>query len=365
MAQVILENLTKRYGSVAAVCGLDLAVQPGELVVLVGPSGCGKTTTLRMIAGLELPTSGRICIAGRVVNDLRPQERQVAMVFQHGALYPHLDVYHNLAFSLKLRRRPTAEIDRQVRDAARLLGIEELLPRYPWQLSGGQRQRVAVGRAMVRRPEVFLLDEPLSNLDGPLRNTLRTELMQLQQQLAATMILVTHDQLEAMTMGQRIAVMIAGRIEQVGPPLTVYDAPATRAVAEFIGSPTMRFLSGTLQAESAGWQLALGLGRVPLPLGQQAHPPAWHNRPVTVGIRPEAVRDVLPADADGPWLPLRAEVTQIQPLGAETILELCCGGQGLTARVDARRSYQRGQIIDAYLNSAQCHLFDPASGVRL
>ncbi|MCY2992861.1 MAG: ABC transporter ATP-binding protein [Planctomycetota bacterium] len=365
MAQVLLDKLTKRYGDVLAVSALDLQVHDQELLVLVGPSGCGKTTALRMIAGLEAPSSGEIRIGGRLVNNLRPKDRQVAMVFQHGALYPHLDVYRNLAFGLQLRRRPATEIDQRVRAAARLLGLEELLARQPWQLSGGQRQRVAVGRAIVCQPTVFLLDEPLSHLDGPLRNALRTELVQLQQRLAATMILVTHDQVEAMTMGQRIAVMIAGRIQQVGTPLAVYDVPANRCVAEFIGNPTMRFLTGVLRAESASWQVELAVGRFPLPPEQYERCGPWAGRPVTIGVRPEAVRDVQPAGSDGLWLPLRAEVALVQPLGSETILELQCGGQLLAARVAARRPYVRGQVIDAYLNTSQCHLFDPTSGVRL
>ena len=365
MAQVILDKLTKRYGEVSAVSDLDLQVHDQELLVLVGPSGCGKTTTLRMLAGLEPPTSGQIRIGGRLVNDLRPQDRQIAMVFQHGALYPHLDVYRNLAFGLQLRRRPATEIEQRVRAAARLLGLEELLARRPWQLSGGQRQRVALGRAIVRQPEVFLLDEPLSNLDGPLRNALRTELVQLQQRLAATMILVTHDQVEALTMGQRIAVMIAGRIQQVGTPLTVYDAPANRGVAEFIGSPTMRFLTGVLRSPTGDWQVEWAAGQFPLPPELQARCGPWAGRPVTIGVRPEAVRDVRPAGSDGLWLPLRAEVALVQPLGSETLLELQCGCERLAARVDARRPYVRGQVIEAYLNAAQCHLFDPTSGVRL
>ena len=351
---------------------LDLAGT--GVTALYGPSGSGKTSCLRAIAGLSRSDPGFnafIAVKGEVWQDdaqalfVPTHQRAIGYVFQDANLFTHLNVAQNLAFGLQLRRRPTAEIDQRVRAAARLLGLEELLARQPWQLSGGQRQRVAVGRAIACQPAVFLLDEPLSHLDGPLRNALRTELVQLQQRLAATMILVTHDQVEAMTMGQRIAVMIAGRIQQVGTPLAVYDAPANRCVAEFIGSPTMRFLPGVLRSHPAGWQVEPAAGRSPLPPEPYERCGPWAGRPRTIGVRPEAVRDVQPAGSDGLWLPLRAEVALVQPLGSETILELQCGGQLLAARVAARRPYVRGQVIDAYLNTSQCHLFDPTSGVRL
>ena len=247
MAEVVLTNLTKTYGGVAAVDGIDLRIRDGEFLVLVGPSGCGKTTTLRLIAGLDEPTSGEVRIGGRNVTRLAPKDRNVAMVFQHFTLYPHLNVFQNLAFGLKLRRVPRPQIERRVRQTAHMLGIDELLDRRPAELSGGERQRVALGRSVVRDPQVFLLDEPLSNLDARWRETLQKDLVQLQQQLGTTTIHVTHDQLEAMMMGQRIAVMNAGRIEQVGSPLDVYHAPVNRFVAEFIGSPPMNFLAGRLR----------------------------------------------------------------------------------------------------------------------
>src|ERR671915_1449849 len=245
MASVTLQELTKRFDKVVAVNSINLDIPDKEFVVFVGPSGCGKTTTLRMIAGLEDASDGTILIGERIVNDVPPKDRNIAMVFQNYALYPHMDVYKNMAFGLKLRRTPKLEIDRRVREAARILGIEDLLDRKPRQLSGGQRQRVAVGRAIVRHPQVFLFDEPLSNLDAKLRVQTRREISKLHRQLGATMVYVTHDQVEAMTMGDRIVVMNDGRVQQIDTPLNLYDRPRNRFVAGFIGSPAMNFLDGT------------------------------------------------------------------------------------------------------------------------
>ncbi len=360
MAEVVLENLCKRFGGVAAVDGVDLRVADGELLVVVGPSGCGKTTTLRMIAGLDEPASGEISIGGRSVRRLAPKDRHVAMVFQHFALYPHLDVYRNLAFGLKLRRVPRAEIEVRVREAARRLGIESLLQRRPAELSGGQRQRVALGRAIVRDPQVFLFDEPLSNLDARWRESLRADLVELQRQLGTTTIHVTHDQVEAMLIGQRIAVMDAGRIQQVGPPLDVYHAPANRFVAEFIGSPPMNFLTGRVQIVEGRPTIVCPPLHLKLP--RQYLPPlqSWSGRELTLGIRPENVRTNGAAGAD--WESLPAEVLLCQPLGAETILRLRCGPHQLTARVPADRRHRPGDVLPVFLDLAKSHLFDPDSG---
>ncbi len=360
MAEVVLENLRKTFSGVAAVDGVDLHVPDGELLVLVGPSGCGKTTTLRMIAGLDEPTAGEIHIGGRSVRHLAPKDRHVAMMFQHFALYPHLDVARNLAFGLKLRRVPRPEIEVRVRDAARTLGIEHLLQRRPEELSGGERQRVALGRAIVQDPQVFLLDEPLSNLDARWRESLRTDLVELQRQLGTTTIHVTHDQVEAMLLGQRIAVMNAGRIQQVGPPLEVYRAPANRFVAEFIGNPPMNFLPGRVQIEDDTPtiecpQLTLKLPRRCLPQLR-----SWSGREVTLGIRPEDVR-TAPTDSEN-WDALLAQVLLCQPLGAETILRLRCGGHDLTARGSAEQNHRPGETLHLFLDLARSHLFDPLSG---
>src|SRR5574337_459154 len=260
MAQVTLENVSKRFDEVVAVREVNLTVHDREFVVLVGPSGCGKSTTLRMIAGLEEITSGTIKIGDRVVNDVPPKDRDIAMVFQNYALYPHMTVYDNMAFGLKLRKFPKPEIQRRVKEAAEILGIQELLARKPRALSGGQRQRVAVGRAIVRKPQVFLFDEPLSNLDAKLRVQMRTEIKELHQRLDTTSVYVTHDQIEAMTMGDKIVVMNAGRIEQTGSPLELYDAPANLFVAGFIGSPAMNFLPATLRRAAGNATVVLGDG---------------------------------------------------------------------------------------------------------
>src|SRR6266545_251466 len=257
MANVTLQELTKSFDKVVAVNRINLEIPDKEFVVFVGPSGCGKTTTLRMIAGLEEVSEGTIMISDRIVNDIPPKDRNIAMVFQNYALYPHMNVYKNMAFGLKLRRTPKPEIDRRVREASRILGIEELLDRKPRQLSGGQRQRVAVGRAIVRQPEVFLFDEPLSNLDAKLRVNMRAELIKLHERLDATMIYVTHDQVEAMTMGDRIVVMRNGFSQQVGPPMEVYNQPQNQFVAGFIGSPPMNFFDARLVADNGGVTVGL------------------------------------------------------------------------------------------------------------
>src|SRR5512134_2459973 len=290
MAQVVLRELNKKYDEVHAVKNVNLTIHDKEFMVLVGPSGCGKTTTLRMVAGLEDITSGEIAIGDRIVNDLPPKDRDIAMVFQNYALYPHMSVYDNMAFGLKMRKFPKAEIQKRVQDAAEILGIQELLTRKPRQLSGGQRQRVAVGRAIVRHPQVFLFDEPLSNLDAKLRVQMRAELKRLHERLETTAIYVTHDQVEAMTLGSRVVVMKDGLVQQVGEPLELYGRPANRFVASFIGSPAMNFADvginehgGAVYAEASGLKLKV-------PADRSARLAAYKGQTVTLGIRPEDLR---------------------------------------------------------------------------
>ena len=358
MAQVTLHNLVKRFSEdVVAVNNVNLEIEDKEFVVLVGPSGCGKTTTLRMVAGLEDISAGEIYIGDRLVNDVPPKDRNIAMVFQNYALYPHMTVYKNMAFSLKLRRTPRDEIERRVKVAADILGIGDLLDRKPKQLSGGQRQRVAVGRAIVRQPEVFLFDEPLSNLDAKLRVNMRAELIKLHERLDATMIYVTHDQVEAMTMGDRIVVMRNGFIQQVGPPMEVYNQPQNQFVAGFIGSPPMNFFEARLVADNGGLAVDLQGMRLPLPPQQAKNAGAYTNKAVVFGIRPE---DILPAtEKKSPYLaPLRATVEVLEPLGAEIILELACQGYSFTARMDPQMRAKMHDEIPICFDMERVHLFD-------
>lgn len=349
MARVVLENVTKEYpGGVIGAADVDLDIRDGEFVVLVGPSGCGKSTTLRMVAGLESVTRGEIRIGERVVNDVEPKDRDIAMVFQSYALYPHMSVRENMAFGLKLRRRPKDEIERRVREAAAVLGIGELLDRKPRALSGGQRQRVALGRALVRQPAVFLFDEPLSNLDAKMRVQMRTEISRLHHQLGATMIYVTHDQVEAMTMGERIVVMEGGRVQQVDTPLNLYDRPVNRFVAGFIGSPAMNFLDGRLVRED-GLRLKGAGADVPLPAGWEP-PAAALDREIVLGVRPEHVR-VAP---DGPW---RLPVQVVEPLGNETLLYLQAGGGQVTVRTPGTVAAAPDAEIGLDLDPEGVHVF--------
>ncbi len=357
MAQVVLKRVTKKFDDVVAVNDISLDIHDKEFVVLVGPSGCGKSTTLRMIAGLEDITSGEIYIGDRLVNDVPPKDRNIAMVFQNYALYPHMDVYTNMAFGLKLRKVPRPEIDVRVREAAQILGIQELLARKPKQLSGGQRQRVAVGRAIVRHPEVFLFDEPLSNLDAKLRVQMRTELVKLHDRLSATMIYVTHDQIEAMTMGDRIVIMRDGVIQQVGEPLEVYQSPANKFVAGFIGSPAMNFFQGRLAGENGALVVDLGRGlKLPLPPDRRDRYAAHVGREVVLGIRPENISD---RNSHGPHqIPVPSTVTVYEPLGSEVILELAVGDHTFTARVDPQTQARPHQPLTAYFDMSRAHLFD-------
>jgi len=326
MALVTLRGVRKSFGATEVVHGVDVAIEDGEFCVLVGPSGCGKSTLLLMIAGLEEISGGEIAIGDRVVNGVAPKERDVAMVFQNYALYPHMTVYENMAFSLKLAGRPREDVKKRVEDTAQILGLTEYLARYPRQLSGGQRQRVAMGRAIVRDPQVFLFDEPLSNLDAKLRVAMRTEIKSLHQRLKTTSIYVTHDQIEAMTMADKIVVMNAGGVEQVGSPLELYDDPKNLFVAGFIGSPAMNFM-----------------------------PERRNGRDVLVGVRPEH----LDIAGEG----LRAEVIVVEPTGADTQIFCKVDGTEVTAVVRERHAFHPGEVV--HLRPRQTFVFDPASGARL
>jgi len=364
MASVTLQDLTKRFEKVMAVKDVNLEILDKEFVVFVGPSGCGKTTTLRMIAGLEEATDGAIRIGDRIVNDVPPKDRNIAMVFQNYALYPHMNVYKNMAFGLKLRRTPRPEIERRVREAARILGIEELLDRKPRQLSGGQRQRVAVGRAIVRQPEVFLFDEPLSNLDAKLRVQMRAELIKLHYQLEATMIYVTHDQVEAMTMGDRIVVMNNGEIQQVGAPMEVYDHPVNLFVAGFIGSPAMNFFEGTLEVQNSDLWVDLGKFGLKLPRSGMKLYGDYVHRPVTFGIRPENIAD---HQVPGETLQERVatKVSVVEPLGSEVMVELSAGDHTFVARLDPTTTARPMQEMAVYFDMNRFHLFDAQTGMNL
>ena len=365
MALVELESVTKRYGPIMAVDDVSLRAEDRELLVLVGPSGCGKSTILRMIAGLEDLDSGTIRIGSQVVNHVQPRHRNIAMVFQNYALYPHMNVYKNMAFGLKMRRVPRAAIDQRVRRAAGILGIEELLERKPAQLSGGERQRVAVGRAIVRDPDVFLFDEPLSNLDAKLRVSMRNELVKLHHQLETTSIHVTHDQVEAMMMGHRIVVIHEGKIQQVGKPLDVYDAPVNRFVADFIGSPPMNFLDGQLTASDDAITFQNDTLTLPIPLERRDQFSAHAGKTVTLGVRPEHLLCGPPDGRAGSWSGAPARVLVAQPIGAETLVDVACGGHELVARAESHDRFDRDSLIDLHFNMAKVHLFDSQTGEAL
>jgi multiple sugar transport system ATP-binding protein len=358
MAQVNLENVTKMFDQVVAVRDVSLTVHDKEFVVLVGPSGCGKSTTLRMVAGLEEISSGTIKIGERVVNDVPPKDRDIAMVFQNYALYPHMSVYDNMAFGLKLRKFPKPEIQQRVKEAAEILGIQELLARKPRALSGGQRQRVAVGRAIVRKPQVFLFDEPLSNLDAKLRVAMRAELKKLHDRLQATVIYVTHDQVEAMTMGDRIVIMKDGLIQQVGAPLEVYASPQNQFVAGFIGSPAMNFIHCNVAAQNGGlFFTAPGL-RLPVPTGKAKAMAPYKDKPVTMGIRPEDMHEATAQDS--PASIFEAHVEVVEPIGHEIYLDVKIGAAGeVVARVSPDTPVKVGQTIKLAATVEKLHAFDP------
>ncbi len=372
MAAVTLNSVTKRFGTTTVIRGLDLEIRDQELMVLVGPSGCGKSTALRMIAGLEEVSEGDIRIGDRVVNDLPPKERDIAMVFQSYALYPHMSVRENMAFGLRIRKVPPAEIDRLVGDAARTLGIDQLLDRKPKNLSGGQRQRVAVGRAIVRKPSVFLFDEPLSNLDAKLRIQMRAEITKLQQNLRTTTIYVTHDQVEAMTMGSRIAVLKDGALQQVGAPLEVYERPVNVFVAAFIGTPPMNFLSADLT--EGGAALHAAEFTLTLPPGTRAIVAKHAPRRVLVGIRPESIRLASGGDTSGPAATsgpapasgrVEADVEVAELLGNEAIIHARVGDVLLVSKTESHRAPRAGDRISLDLDLEAIHLFDAGTERRL
>ncbi|MFP4156974.1 MAG: ABC transporter ATP-binding protein [Opitutales bacterium] len=373
MAKVTFKSLKKIYDqgqrtAFTAVKGIDLEIRDGEFMVLVGPSGCGKSTTLRMVAGLESITGGELRIGERVVNTVQPKNRDIAMVFQNYALYPHMTVYENMAFGLRLRKYTREVIHERVTEAAEVLGIDALLGRKPKALSGGQRQRVALGRAIVRKPEVFLFDEPLSNLDAKMRVSMRSEISRLHQRLKSTMIYVTHDQTEAMTMGDRICVMKDGHIQQVDQPVQLYEAPANRFVAGFIGSPAMNFFEGCLEAASDDLRFveqsaSKGQGfQVVLPAEQAESLRDYAGKPVILGIRPEAITEA--AEVAGRSA-LRATVRIAEPMGAETYLHLETGQHRFVARVAGSRKYACDAPIELTIDRAQIHFFDPESEAAL
>jgi multiple sugar transport system ATP-binding protein len=356
MAQVVLKDINKKYDEVHAVKDVNLNIHDKEFIVLVGPSGCGKSTTLRMVAGLEEITAGEISIGNRVVNDLPPKDRDIAMVFQNYALYPHMTVYDNMAFGLKMRKFPKPEIQKRVQEAAEILGIQELLRRKPRQLSGGQRQRVAVGRAIVRHPQVFLFDEPLSNLDAKLRVQMRVELKRLHDRLETTAIYVTHDQVEAMTLGDRVVVMKDGWIQQVGEPLELYGRPRNRFVAGFIGSPAMNFIdasiaevNGALWVESPGLRLRVPPDRVGRLAGKK-------GQPATLGIRPEDLR--LATGGNAADLTCEAVVDVVEPLGSEILLDMRVGNSTIVARVDPTVRVRVHDKIRLAFMPERMHFFD-------
>ena len=355
MASVDITGVHKRFGQTQVIRGVDIGIADGEFCVLVGPSGCGKSTLLRMIAGLEEISEGEIAIGGRVVNNVRPKERDIAMVFQNYALYPHMTVRDNMSFALKLAKRGSGDISQRVARAAEILGLASYLDRYPRQLSGGQRQRVAMGRAIVRDPQVFLFDEPLSNLDAKLRVQMRTEIKELHQRLKTTSIYVTHDQIEAMTMADRIVVMRDGIVEQSGDPLSLYDAPVNTFVASFIGSPAMNLVPGIARVNGGAPAVEFDGGvRLPMPVSARAS----DGQPVLYGMRPE---HCTVARADG----FPAEVVVVEPTGADTQLFCRFNGQEVTSLVRERVDCRAGDHIRLVPDLARTHLFDGATGARL
>jgi multiple sugar transport system ATP-binding protein len=363
MARVLIRNLNKMYDEVHAVKDVNLEIHDKEFVVLVGPSGCGKTTTLRMVAGLESITSGQVLIGDVVVNELPPMDRDIAMVFQNYALYPHMSVYDNMAFGLKMRKVDRAEIAKRVQVAAEILDMQDYLKRKPRQLSGGQRQRVALGRAIVRQPQVFLFDEPLSNLDAKLRVQMRVELKKLHNRLNTTAIYVTHDQVEAMTLGDRVVVMKSGVVQQVGEPLELYNTPVNRFVAGFIGSPAMNFAAvrvrdadGGLRADNAGFDID-----IPAEIGLRLRP--YTGRNVTIGVRPEDLQ--IANGSHPPGLCFDAMVEVVERLGPEILLDLQVGEQTMVAAVEPTVRAKHGDKLRFALRPERLHFFDTTSEVAI
>jgi multiple sugar transport system ATP-binding protein len=359
MADVRISGLHKRFGSFHAVRGIDLSIADGEFTVLVGPSGCGKSTLLRTIAGLEDVSEGSIEIGGEVVNDVRPRDRDVAMVFQDYALYPHMTVERNIAFPLNARKMPKAEVDERVGRAAAMLGITPLLSRYPRQLSGGQRQRVAIGRAIVREPQIFLFDEPLSNLDAQLRDEMRGEIKRLHQAISTTMIYVTHDQIEAMTLADRIVLMRDGLIEQMGTPAELFERPATRFVAGFLGSPKMSFVPGRLAGEAGGNAIRIDSSDITLPLpGGRRLDSRDPGGGVVLGLRPEHVSRATAGAPQPGMTRLQGRIELLQPTGSRTFATVRLGDTPVLAELQAHDPSAVGDLVELDVNLARASLFD-------
>ena len=361
MARVLLENVTKKFNEVTAVKSINLEIKDQEFLVLVGPSGCGKTTTLRMVAGLEEISEGKIYIGDRLINDVPPKDRNIAMVFQNYALYPHMKVYDNMAFGLKLRGLPKKDINERVNEAAEILGLSDLLDRYPKQLSGGQRQRVAVGRAIVRRPEGFLMDEPLSNLDAKLRVQMRAELQRIHKTLKATVVYVTHDQVEAMTLGQRVAVILNGELQQVEKPLTVYGKPDNRFVAGFIGSPPMNFIKGEIGKKGDQYTFKCESFAIDIPPEVDHLLEEYVGKTVTFGIRPEDIWDEPSSDWFKEKVALDTVVDFREIIGSETYVYVHVGKTALVARVGGMCDAVSGSDFKLVVNLSRIHFFDPAT----
>jgi multiple sugar transport system ATP-binding protein len=362
VARLALKGLTKRFGAVEAVSCIDLDVAHEEFVVLVGPSGCGKSTILRMIAGLEEASAGEIHIGERLVNNRPPKDRNIAMVFQNYALYPHKTVYGNMAFALRAQRLPKPDVERRVQQAAAILGLEDLMERKPGELSGGQRQRVAMGRAIVRDPAVFLFDEPLSNLDAELRSRLRSEIKKLHRKLRATVVYVTHDQVEAMTLADRVVILNKGRIEQVGTPMEVYAEPANLFVAGFIGTPAMNMIPAEIASDSASGPRIVAAG-MSLPLDARQPIAITPGMKITFGVRPEDI-SLLPAGAAAP-ASVEGSVVTVEPLGAEFLLSFTAGAHELMAKIAGRALPQAGERLRFAFNMAHARVFDAATGRSL
>ncbi len=362
MAEVALHQVVKKFGDVEAVRAIDLDIPDNEFVVLVGPSGCGKSTTLRMIAGLEEVTSGNISIGGEVVNDLPPKDRDIAMVFQNYALYPHMTAYENMSFGLKLRKFAKAEIRQRVEHAARILDITELLDRRPKALSGGQRQRVAMGRAIVRNPKVFLFDEPLSNLDAKLRVQMRTEIKRVHQKVKTTTVYVTHDQVEAMTLADRVVVMNHGRIEQIGTPQELYHHPRTRFVAGFIGSPAMNFIPCQLEQAGAGLRVRISdTIALPVPAANEVRYRPMVGKELVLGLRPEHITEPRHNGRDDSC-DFAAILDVVEPLGMETMVFITIAGTEVCGRVEPSSAVDAGASMRLHANIDHMHLIDPATG---
>jgi len=359
MAGIVIKDLKKEYpNGFVAIEGMNLEIPDKEFVVLVGPSGCAKSTTLKMIAGLEEISAGEMYIGDRLVNDVAPKDREIAMVFQSYALYPHMTIYDNIAFGLKMRKMPKDEIDGLVKEASDMLGITDLLDRKPKQLSGGQRQRVALGRAIVRKPEVFLFDEPLSNLDAKLRVKMRLELKRLHQRLQTTVVYVTHDQVEAMTMGSTIVVLKLGIIQQVGSPLDLYNAPNNQFVAGFIGSPSMNFMDCTIEEDSGTLYVNTGAFRLPLPEDKAEKVRKHGDKEFVFGVRPEDIRKKRAKDEEFNEGHAAARITVIEPLGKENFVDLAAGELEFMAIIASNTPVESGQEIELTFNMDKVHLFE-------